>query len=310
MVGKYYKDKFYNFHDFDLVVKDGALFAVYLKKSAWKVGKKHSSLPNIYGIAKSKNGINWEDAGIALRPDPKSWDQNMWGGSVFKENGNYVLYYTAVTSARIPSQKIGKAYSKNLQFWKKDKNNPVFVYDNENPYYTGANAFCFRDPYCFKHNGKKYIIFATKDRTQKKDERGCIGMVEEYAKNKFKWKAPIFSPSTKNKYPIMECPAIYKIKGMWYLLFGDDRSHTFCYAVSNSPFGPFKEPKNNILFSRLHYTAKIVYFRKKWLLYHWFRDKRNGFIRERLAPPKEVVIKNNKIVLKDLEKSFIDVKNR
>jgi len=296
MATEFYQYKNFNFNDFDLVVKDGVLYAVYVKKFSYPKNNKGAKRPNRFSLAKSGDGKNWEEVGDILFPRKNTWEESLWAGAILKECNYYTLYYTGVTKLKEASTKVGKAYSKDLIHWKKDPGNPVLVFDSKNPYYSDEPLFCFRDPYPIIINNKKYVLVATKDKSKSDCKRGCIGIVRRVRKNKFNWMPPIFSPG---KYPVLECPALYKIKNRWYLFYGDDKKAVFRYAVANEPFGPFREPKNNILLPKLNYNVKIVRFKGRILLYHWYRDFPGGFVRERLAYPKEIkMLKGGEIRLK------------
>ncbi|HLD85434.1 MAG TPA: hypothetical protein VI968_02655, partial [archaeon] len=95
------------------------------------------------------------------------------------------------------------------------------------------------------------------------------------------------------KYYALECPALYKIKNVWYLLYGDDKKTVFCYAIAKNPFGPYKEPKNNVLLPKFNYTLRIIKFKGKYLMYWWIRDFPNGIVRERLAGPRQIETTEN-----------------
>jgi predicted GH43/DUF377 family glycosyl hydrolase len=301
---RFYQHKNFNFNDFDLIVKDGVLYAIYVKKIPYPKNNKDSKKPNRYGLAKTRDGFNWEEVGDILLPNPDGWDQSLWAGSISKQSGKYVIYYTAVLKdKREISCKIGKAYSDDLINWKKDSSNPVLEFE-VNPYYSDEPEFSFRDPFHFSYQGKEYVIFCAKDKKSPKGKRGCVGIVEEKEPNSFIWLPPLFSP--EKYYDGLECPALYNLKGRWYLFFGLDsknaRPHNFRYAISNGgPFGPFKEPKENVLSSRGHYIGRIVKFRGKVLYYSWYRDYPKGMIRERLGPPKEIkIVENGEIRLANI----------
>jgi hypothetical protein len=121
----------YGFQDFDLIVEKGCLFAVYVKKEIYSKNQCDAKKPNCYGLAKTHDGYNWSDIGTVLIPGPiGSWDESLWAGSVSKQDGRYVLYYSAVKILeRQQSCKFGKAYSDDLVNWKKDPENPILSVD-------------------------------------------------------------------------------------------------------------------------------------------------------------------------------------
>ena len=171
----------------------------------------------------------------------------------------------------------------------------MLTFDAQNPYYSDEPKLSFRDPFFFKHDGKKYIIFCAKDKNKPAGKQGCVGIVEETGSNEFKWLPPLYSPG--KYFDGLECPTLYHIKNKWYLLYGLDTknapSHYMAYAISENAFGPFVAPKNNHLSLEGHYIGRMVEFKNRLLYYSWFRDFPKGITRERLAKPREVQTTNN-----------------
>lgn len=292
----FYQYKNFNFNDFDLIVDKDILYAMYVKKIPHPRGEIDSKKANRYGLAKSKDGIHWREVGDIIIPNKNSWDQSLWAGGISKQGNKYVIYYTGVLkNTRQDSCKIGKAYSKNLINWKKDSNNPVLTLGKRNPYYLNESKLAFRDPSFFEYKGKKYIIFCAKDK-KKHLKNGCVGIAEEIKPNKFKWLPPIFS---SGKYSGgLECPKLYLIGNRWYLLYGFGTRMR--YAISKSPFGPFKIPKKNLLLSKGNYIGRIINFKGDLLYYSWFMDFPKGIVRQRLTGPKKVkILKNGEIKISD-----------
>ncbi len=251
-------------------------------------------------MAKSHDGQTWEDLGDIILPVKNTWEESIWAGGISKQDNKFVIYYTGTSvKDRNDSCKIGKAYSDDLIHWTKDENNPVFVFDPRNLYYSAELKLAFRDPFFFEHEGRKYIIFCAKDKNQPQGKQGCVGLAEETSLGQFKWLPPIYSPGIY--FDGLECPALYRITNKWFLLFGLDKENggpLFKYAVSNNPFGPFQEPGENILAKNGYYVSRLVNFKNKLLMYSWFRDFSEGLIQERLAQPKEVTVSENIISFK------------
>ena len=299
---KYYSTPGYNLNDFDLLAEGDTLYAMYVQKVPFPKGENDSKPPNKYGLIKTIDGVTWEDMGDILLPGTEgSWDESLWAGSISKQDGKYVIYYTGVKRVeRQSSCKFGKAYSIDLLNWQKDPNNPVLTFDPANPYYSDEPKLSFRDPFFFSHEGKKYLLFCAKDKSMPAGKQGCIGIVEEIQPNVFRWMPPLFSPGIY--FDGLECPALYKIEGRWYLLYGCDWEDVFRYAIADSPFGPFTTYAGNQLLSKNNYVSRIVRFKNKLLLYNWYRDYPDGLVRERLAPPKEVhILEDSNISLSEME---------
>jgi len=293
---RFYRPKGFNIQDFDFVVKDDVLFAVFIKKRPSRTKQEPFKKPNRYGIILSDDGFVWKDHGDVLLPDAHGWDQSLWAGSISRQGRGFVIYYSAILNKdRHASCKIGKAYSKDLIHWKKDPDNPVLLFDAENPYYSDEPKLAFRDPFFFEHEGKKFVLFAGKDKSKPTRKQGCVGLVEETEPNKFQWRPPVYSPG--KYFDGLECPALYFLQNRWYLFFGLDIENVpvphMKYAVSDNVFGPYLEPEGNKLLSDGHYIGRVVRFRKRVLYYAWYKDVSNGKIRIRLSSPRQVMIDKN-----------------
>lgn len=288
----FYNPPGFNFNDFDLLVDGNILYALYVKKVPYEESAVDSKKPNRYGLAKTTDGNTWEEVGDILLPVTGTWEESLWAGSISKQEGEFVIYYTATTVAgRNDCCKIGKAYSDDLIHWGKDRTNPVFVLDSTNPYYSNEPKLAFRDPFFFEYQGKSYLLFCAKDKSKPAGKQGCIGIVEEISPNQFTWMSPLYSPGIY--FDGLECPALYEINNRWYLLYGVDKENgetAFRYAIADKPFGPFTTPTDNQLLPESNYNCRIVRFQGKLLLYHWFRDFQDGMVRDRLSSPKEVRI--------------------
>lgn len=301
---KFYQYYKYSFKDFDLLAEDGVIYACYLKTTPYPSDQDDLRKPNVYAMAKSIDGVHWEEVGDVILPIRNSWEENIWAGGISKQNSSYVIYYTGTTmKGSNDGCKIGKAYSTDLIHWQKDSTNPVFIFDSQNPYYSDEKKFAFRDPFFFEYKGRKYLLFCAKDKSKPAGKQGCVGIVEEKEPNVFRWMSPIFSPKMYSDG--LECPAVYQVEDKWYLLYGVDKENgetAFRYAIAGSPFGPYKALNDNQLLASNNYGCRIIRFGEKNLLYHWFRDTLNGKIRERLAPPKEVcILEDGRISLLDFE---------
>lgn len=303
-MSNFYTASGFSFQDFDLMVEDNILYASYVKKVPYPASDSDARQPNRYALAKSHDGISWQEVADIIMPVPNSWEESIWAGSISKQNNKYIIYYTGVKAdIRNDSCKIGKAYSTDLINWEKDQDNPVLIFGPDSTHYSDEPKLAFRDPFPFVYQDKRYILFCAKDKNQPAGKQGCIGIIEEIMPNQFKWLPPIFSPGIY--FDGLECPALYELEGKWYLLYGIDRKNdekAFRYAIGTSPFGPFKTFNDNQLLSSNNYNCRITNFKGKKLLYHWFRDTWNGMTRERLAPPKEVhILDDGRLSLSDIE---------
>lgn len=286
-----------NINDFDLIVHDEMLYAVFVRKTPYPKENIDAKKPNRFGLARSPDGKAWEDLGTVLEPIAETWEQSLWAGGVAHRDGQFVLYYTGVTETREASSQIGRAFSRDLRLWSKDDANPILTLSAGNPYYSDEPVHCFRDPYPMMINGKRYLLIGAKDKAQPEGKRGCIGFIEERIDGRFTFHPPLFSPGS---YNVLECPALYTIGTYWYLLFGDDTKKVFRYARADQPLGPFIEPRENQLLPENFYNVRFVHFRGEWRSYCWMRDFPNGIVRERLVGPYGVDIgRDGSLTLRD-----------
>jgi len=298
----FFQPKGFSFQDFDLLAEGDTLYVAYLKKISKKISDPNAHFPNRFGLIKSTDGVTWENEGDILLPTPNSWEETLWAGNLTKQDGQFVIYYTGTTkTGRHNACQWGKAYSPDMVHWEKDKNNPLFSFEKDNPFYSDEPNLAFRDPFPFEYEGKRYILFCAKDKRQPQNQRGCVGFAQE-TPNGLVWKEPLFSPGTYKDG--LENPALYELEGRWYLLYGVDVENgetAFHYAVAKTPLGPFDTFEDNQLLSSGNYNCRIVIFKGKQLLYHWTRDFADELIRERLAPPQEVrILPDGRISLVDI----------
>lgn len=287
-----FKPKNSECRDFDIVSFNGKLWMIYIRPSGMYYR-------NNFGLASSADGFTWKYEGVVMKPSKSCWDcKSLWAMHLVKNKNGFVLFYSALGKGGRQNQSIGIAYSKNLYIWKRSKK-PILVpsptnklYSNEidkkDKWYPEEPTILFRDPYSFTNKGKKYLIFAGKDKKIKNENNACVGLIEIRKNGTYKYLAPIFSPK---KYRIIECPAIYQINKKWFLIFCDDTKNEIKYAVSNNPLGGLKEMKNKPLLPKGNYVGRIIEWKNQYLFFY------NSFTPSCLADPKIIKIKNNKIII-------------
>ena len=119
-MNKYFKPQNFNFQDFSLIIKGKFLYAIYIKKVPYQEGLEDSKKPNVFALARTRDGFDWGDMGDILLPNKDSWDQSMWAGTVYKEGKEFVLYYTSVIfKEREPTQKNWKSLFKGFDLLEK-----------------------------------------------------------------------------------------------------------------------------------------------------------------------------------------------
>jgi sucrose-6-phosphate hydrolase SacC (GH32 family) len=294
-----FKPSFGDFRDFDFIKYKNKLWVIFI------TSPKGVDDSNNFGLASSTDGINWKEEGIVMKPGKFGFDnKSLWAMCLTKEKNNFVIFYSAISDKGRHEQSIGKAYSKNLKEWKRNKNNPILKLEENNKYYSNEidkdhkdyprdKPILFRDPYAFKYKNKNYVIFASKIKNNKSPYNAGVGLAEKKG-NKYNFLPQIFSP---NKYKIIECPALYKINSNWLLLFCDDDIDVIRYATGKSPFGPFKESKLPLL-PKSNYVGRIIKWKGKYLFYSHAISKKGKYMNS----PKILELKNNRINLREYKK--------
>lgn len=291
-----FKPSFGDFRDFDLIKYKNKLWVIFITSS------KGVDDSNNFGLASSKDGVQWKEEGIVMKPGKSGFDnRSLWAMCLTKEKNTFAMYYSAIGKGGRNKQSIGKAYSKNLKDWKRDKNNPILKLEKNNKYYSDEidkehkdfpadKPILFRDPYTFRYKNKRYILFASKIKNKNNPYNAGVGLVEEKG-NRYKFLPPIFVPG---KYKIIECPALYKINKKYILFFCDDDVDVIRYAVSSNPFGLFKEPVESKLLSKSSYVGRFINWRGQKLFYSHKISKKGCYMEE----PNILEIKENKVILK------------
>lgn len=286
-----FKPKNGDCRDFDIVSWRGRLWMIYITSS-------ETEDENIFGLASSRDGFSWEEEGVIMRPSIGNWDcKSLWAMHLVKTDDGFMLYYSALGQGNRRHQSIGVAYSKDLRNWSRQSqpllslsaDNPIYSdeIDRIDKWYPNEPAILFRDPWSVASAGRRYLIFAAKDKSVNHQDNACVGLAEIADDNSIKYHQPIYSPG---KYHIVECPAIYHLAGKWFLIFCDDIKNEIRYAVSESPLHGFREPVGESLVPAGNYVGRIVDWDGKLLLFYHTAD-------HFLADPKYLIIEKDKIII-------------
>ena len=119
--------------------------------------------PMHWGHSVSKDGINWQDKGVALAPDQPYDKDGCFSGSAIEKDGKLYLMYTGHLengdeSLKRENQNI--AVSEDGVNFVKYENNPVI---DEKLLPDGTAVQDFRDPKLFEKDGIYYCIIGAKD---------------------------------------------------------------------------------------------------------------------------------------------------
>ena len=193
----------------------------------------------------------YEDHGMVLNfglmsdPDPA-----IGTGSVMQDNdGLYHLFYTGhndTGNGGKGKECVMHATSTDRETWTKIPEDTFFAPE-------GYSTDDFRDPEVFWSDEEQcyWLLIAARNTTQG-------GVVAKYTSNDLKnwdFQGPIYAPLEQY---MLECPDLFKMGDTYYLTYSWD-CVTY-YAMSDSPNGPFKAPKNNVLDGNnfVFYAAKTA----------------------------------------------------
>ena len=188
----------------------------------------------------TKTLYGYEDHGMVLNyGDASEPDPALGTGSVMQDNnGLYHLFYTGHNDTGNNGQ--GKecvmhATSTDRETWTKD-GDPLFFAPE------GYSKDDFRDPEVFWVDEEQcyWLLIAAHE-----EEHELGGVVLKYTSTDLvNWEfiGPIFAPMAQY---MCECPDLFCIGDYWYLTYSWD-CVTY-YAMSDSMYGPFVPPRDNIL---------------------------------------------------------------
>lgn len=271
------------------------------------------------GHAVSKDLINWEKRTDALGPGKKGeWDSlNLWSGSVIKKDNQFYMFYTGRSKDKNSKifQKIGLATSDNLNHWQKYNQNPIleakkYYYINGQKNKLG-NVDAWRDPYVFfdPQTKKYYLTITAREKNDKTEYDGCVGLAQ--SDDLFSWKIlpPIFSPGIFDE---IETTQVIYLNKYYYLFFSAHKKNykpsyaqkygayggLHCYYSKNF-FGGYKpinqtgivlNNEKEMYDVRLIYDKRNVFYALGWLN----KTKEQKFV-GKLSQPFKIKIKKDRI---------------
>ncbi len=219
--------------------------AIYGEDGKYFLTGTRNAQPPGFAILESDNLREWrepstEGVSFILRAgDGAFGTSRFWAPQIFKDGGNYFLTYTAnehVALAKSPA--LAGPYRQGT----------IGPIDNSEP---NIDSYIFRDDdgryylYHVRFRRGNFLWVAEFDLDAARIKPGtltrCFGQTQA-------WEA---TPSYRS-VPIMEGPAVFKLKGKYYLLYSANHYRSIDYAVgcavADSPLGPWvKQSENPIL---------------------------------------------------------------
>lgn len=283
--------------------REGSRFHLFFLTSRYEKPLSPNTLPwdRVCHVV-SADWLHWEERPeIILQENelPDAWDAGcILTGSTFRTEAGYAMAYGAVHQG---VQKIGLLLSRDLDQWHKHLRNPVLCPCG--PWYESArketdeSSVPWRDAYVVPDSEGYEAFICAGDLNMPKTVNGCIARATSPDLINWTCHPPMVSPG---RYIDMEVPQYLEWNGFHYLLFstgGNVRrihlpsrqrvSGTF-YLVSNTKYGPYRVPEDNLLIGSGEgrfdcYVGKIIMTDGAPLLYHHIGGYRTAF-----AAPKVV----------------------
>ncbi len=200
-----------------------------------------------FTILKSKNLKTWTLSSsvpekMILKEGTNTYgSRGFWAPQILKENGQYYLTYTANEQLVLASSnEINGLYTQDLiePIDASEKNIDSFIFkDDDGKYYL----------YHVRFNNGNYLWVAEFDMSTGKINQESLTLC-------FKETQPWETSPVYNSDPIMEGPTVWKMEGKYYMLYSANHfksiDYGVGYAVSDSPFGPWKKSPTNPIIHR------------------------------------------------------------
>ncbi len=243
-------------------VSDGTRAHLYYLRYRGPGSVSPAGTEDILGHAVSEDLFRWTELSGCLAPGEKGTADDMqpWTGCTVLKDGKYYLFYTMRSSLDgATKQKIGLALSEDGQNFKRYPDNPVIVPDGR--WYIDDYSVCrsidCRDLTVVKYKDFYIGYFVTRKKGTGAVKTNCIGCAKSADLVHWEQLPPVFS---SERYSCTECPDVFEQNGKWYLTMATANAYGSIaefsdkniikgeiYAVSDSPFGPFREPRKNVL---------------------------------------------------------------
>ncbi len=259
----------------------------------------HLTLPNHDYIAHavSEDGLKWRRVKNALFiSDPPAWDDDMlWTMHVSSDpyrRGCWRMFYTGLCmQERGRVQRVGLARSRDLYHWEKDDSGryPLTVSEAhyEHSVNEGRRWVSFRDPFCFREDGRTWLLAAARVNKGPVIRRGCVALAEETAENRFAFHGPLFHPM---HYDDMEVPNLVRLDGRYFLIASIREDVKVHYWYSEDLAGPYHNFFDNVLMPQGNYAARISEENGRHLVWNFFFKGLTTQGSHLMAPPKELVV--------------------
>ncbi|MDQ3539945.1 MAG: hypothetical protein M3440_04595 [Chloroflexota bacterium] len=234
----------------------------------------HLTLPNhdVVQHVVTSDGLSWRTLPNALRTgEPGDCDDDqIWTMSVSDHEGLFRMLYTALDRAGDGMiQRTALATSPDLVTWTKSLRNPVAEADGRwyeaDPATSGAVSW--RDPKPIRVGDTWYAVLNARTRGGPIMRRGCVGLLTSTDFERWEVRPPLFAPG---RFWDLECPQVFTIDGMFYLMAGVMEDLSQRYWMAPSIAGPWMTPPDGgHLAPDGHYAGRVATWRGQDLYMCW-----------------------------------------
>ncbi len=261
------------------------------------------------GHAVSSDLVEWTPRATAVVPGAAGeWDDlAIWTGSVIRHHsGRWLMAYTGMTRrGGHHVERIGLAWSDDLDSWEKDPSNPVLASDPRWYERPGTTTWQhgWRDPFLTRTHGDGYAMLLSARVADAEDpyRAGAVGLAT--SPDGLRWTARPPLPGTGGHFAQLEVPQLVEAGGRHHLIFstnsdgpwprndpsGSPRIGT-AELIGDRPFGPYTEPPSFIDADATgaHYAGRVVPVGSQRYVYLAFSDGGNDAFRGGVCDPVEV----------------------
>ncbi|GAB1463266.1 hypothetical protein MASR2M52_13030 [Pedobacter sp.] len=218
----------------------------------------------LWGHARSKDMVTWEQLPIALWPDWELGELQCYSGDAYEVDGKTMLFYTGVFAPGEPRQQLARvAVDKDFIQWKNYLPKPVikfFPKGGENP------GLSWRDPYLFEEAGKTFALLTTSQ---------GVSIYEATNKKLDDWTFKNVIYKTKGA---PECPNFFRFGNKWMLLVSPQNPVEYAIGTFNAQKGTFDIENKGVLNGNPQYyaTQGLVDSQGNQILFGLVKGFKNG----------------------------------
>lgn len=159
----------------------------------------------------------------------------------------------------------------------------------------GRKWVSFRDPFYYREKDSGWLIMAARTKTGPVVRRGCVGVLEEVAPNKFEPRPSLHHPGL---YDDIEVPNLLKIENEYYLIGSIREDAKIRYWHTDQIGKPWRSYYDNVLVAQGNYAGRICRDDQGWLLWNFFSLSGSDRTKSNLMPPPKRLIRSSEGMLR------------